>query len=337
MNKKELFEEALRVLREIANENALSRKRLREVSDSSRESDAGTENLISTFSSAEFATRRTPDNTSVNDATNAIQVPADKKTKYEQHTTVYRELPWWAYKYNDEDKFVVSYNKTGHGEPIMFKTDLFAFTPKIPYGHTLNSLLEKFADIHPDMVVQDAKTGDFYIRKLALGSFMDFMNDFISKRKEQLKNSLTADAILQKYLFSKNISEGSLDKKIREFAKQNPDAVMPTPKTVHTTDGTMRNKRVYAIAHSYLQEFFKFAGLTVVDRPVVEPPTQPTQPKIDPTAPGYKTDPTLQSLSDQEMDTIASRLAGQNITNADDANDAILAEITRIATGREDR
>lgn len=322
MNKKEQFAKTYEILKGLSAQVDGHRKILFEHSPESRAEDT---DIILSTKAKESATRNLSDS-----------APADEKPKYEQFTATYKNINWWLYP-NEKDRFVVAYNQARIGKPIMFKTELFEYTPKIPYGHTLNSLLEKYADIHPDMVVQDAQTGDFYLRKIALGSFIDFANDFISKRKEQIQNSLTADAILQKYLFTKNISEGSLDKKIREFAKQNPDAVMVTPKLVTTTDGPMYNKRGYAIARSYLQDFFTFAGLTVVNRPVAEPPTQPIQPNIDPSAPGYKSDPTLQSLSDQEIDAIASRLAGQNITDADDANDAILAEIKRIADSRDNR
>ena len=322
MNKKEQFARAYEIFKGLSAQVDGRRKILSEHSPETRAEDA---DIILSTKAKESATRKLSDS-----------APADKKTKYEQFTATYKNIRLWLYL-NEKNRFVVAYNQARIGKPIMFKTELFDYIPKIPYGHTLNSLLEKYADIHPDMVVQDANTGDFYLRKIALGSFMGFANDFISKRKEQIQNSLTADAILQKYLFTKNISEGSLDKKIREFAKQNPAAVIPTSKAVPKTDGNMRSKKIYAVGRSYLQDFFKYAGLTIVDSPVVETATQPTQPKIDPSAPGYQTDPTLQSLSDQEMDAIASRLSGQNITDADDANDAIFAEMKRIADSRDNR
>lgn len=322
MNNKERFKRAHELLRGLSAQADERHKFLSKHAQESRPED--TKN-ISSITSDELATRQSPNLT-----------PADDKPKYEQHTTAYKDIAWWLLN-NDKDRFVQSYNRTGGGKPIMFKTDLLKYTPKIPYGHTLNSLLEIYADIHPDMVVQDAETGDFYLRKIASYDFRTFIDDFVSKRKEQLKNSLTADAILQEFLFTKDISEGSLDKMIREFAKQNPNAVMSTPKTMILDGGRRRSKRVYALGRAYLQDFFAFAGLTVVGKPVVEQPLQSTQPKIDPFAPGYQTDPTLQSLSDQEMDAIASRLAGQNITDADDANDAIFAEMKRIADSRDNR
>lgn len=322
MNKKEQFAGAYEIFKGLSAQVDGRRKILSEHSPETRAEDA---DIILSTKVKESATRKLSDS-----------APADKKTKYEQFTATYKNIRLWLYL-NEKNRFVVAYNQARIGKPIMFKTELFDYIPKIPYGHTLNSLLEKYADIHPDMVVQDANTGDFYLRKIALGSFMDFTNDFISKRKEQIQNGLTADTILQKYLFTKNISEGSLDKMIREFAKQNPDAVMPTPKVVALDGGRVRSKKVYAIEGSYLQDFFKFAGLTVVDRPVVEPPTQPTQPKIDPSASGYKNDPTLQSLSNQEMDVIATRLAGKNITDADAADDALFKEIAQVIASRDDR
>ena len=93
---------------------------------------------------------------------------------------------------------------------------------------------------------------------------------------------------------------------------------------------------MYAIDIAVLQDFFKFADL----KPSVDnemPIKKIEQPEIDPTAPDYKSDPTLQAISDQDMDIIASRLAEQTIVDVEAANDAILAEIKNISSGYDDR
>lgn len=375
MNKKEWFEEAQRVLREVANENALSRKRLREVSDSSRESGAENDNPISSTiigksitpnlsdnidgdnapglllnahqfaaskrsrmaksenknatlpdSIAQSTTAHVLDSTRVNDATNMEHSP-----KYEIYSETDEELQriysreWRRCKY--EERY--------YPNPILPRISLGSYIGRQP-GYTSDEILELFANAHPELVARHAETGAVRMREQKVHHLRTFIRELQEKDKERLKYCLTADDILKEYLFAREQTGKTLENKIRAFAKQNRKAVVPTTK-LFLSDGRMRKRTVFAINKLYLQDFFKFAGLTVVDRPVLESPSRPTQPKIDPSAPGYKNDPTLQSLSNQEMDVIATRLAGKNITDADAADDALFKEIAQVIASRDDR
>lgn len=233
---------------------------------------------------------------------------------------------------------ITGYERQQHGygerNTILSLDHISKEVGKLPRGYTWEEVLDLFAKAHPEHVVIHGKTGAVRIRQddaVYLHRFLKELED-----NERLKHSLTADAILQQYLFDKDISDDSLDKKIHEFAKENPDSVTSTKKKVTLADGKIRNKRVYAIDIAVLQDFFKFADL----KPSVDnemPIKKIEQPEIDPTAPDYKSDPTLQAISDQDMDIIASRLAEQTIVDVEAANDAILAEIKNISSGYDDR
>lgn len=220
---------------------------------------------------------------------------------------------------------------------ILSKKELRGRIGKIPLGHTLDGVLNLFAKAHPELVVKHAKTGAVRIRQHDVVHFYRFLAEMNqAANRKQLKNGLTAGAILQEYLFTTDISSSSLEKKIREFVERNPASNVPIRKKVVLGNGKIRNQGEPAIDPSYLQDFFKFAGLTVAVERAVQA-KEVIQPKIITSAPDYPTDPTLQPMSDHEMDVVATRLMAQNITNADAANEAIFAEIKKIASGHNDR
>lgn len=233
---------------------------------------------------------------------------------------------------------ITGYERQQHGygkrNTILSLDHISKEVGKLPRGYTWEEVLDLFAKVHPERVVIQGKTGAVRIRQDDAVYLHRFLKEMEGNKR--LKHSLTADAILQQYLFDKDINGDSLDKKIHEFAKENPDSVTSTKKRVTLADGKIRNKRVYAIDIAVLQDFFKFADL----KPSVDnemPIKKIEQPEIDPTAPDYKSDPTLQAISDQDMDIIASRLAEQTIVDVEAANDAILAEIKNISSGYDDR
>lgn len=242
-----------------------------------------------------------------------------------------------TYETSDLELDQIKEREWWYSNVILSKKELRGRIGKIPLGHTLDGVLNLFAKTYPKLVVKHAKTGAVRIRQHNVVHFCRFLAEMNqAENSKHLKNGLTAGAILQEYLFTTDISSSSLKKKIREFVEYNPASNASMKKKVVLGNGKIRNQVEPAIDHSYLQDFFKFAGLTVaVERPVRA--KEVIQPKIVTSAPDYPTDPTLQSLSDQEMDAIASRLAGQNITDTDDANDAIFAEMKRIADSRDDR
>lgn len=374
MNKKEWFEEAQRVLREVANERSLRDGQLIATTKHSREfGDAS-----SSTTTGKSTTSHVPDSTDGNELLNAHLIAASKRSrmvksenrnatlsdstaqsttahvsdsanvdgptnmecspKYEIYSETDEELhriysrEWRRYEY--EEWHYPDPNRR-QPNPILPQKILGSYIGRQP-GYTSDEILKLFANAHPELVARHAETGAVRMREQKVHHLRTFIRELQEKDKEQLKYCLTADDILKGYLFAREQTDKTLENKIRAFAKQNRKAVVPTTK-LFLSGGRMRRRTVFAINKSSLQEFFNFAGLTVVDRPVLESPSRPTQPKIDPSAPGYKNDPTLQSLSDQEMDVIATRLAGKNITDADAADDALFKEIAQVIASRDDR
>ena len=129
---------------------------------------------------------------------------------------------------------------------------------------------------------------------------------------------ITASEIVDRYRLTKIIAANTIAHKIRSFSKIHPDAVK------HIWRTTEKNTLI-ALNKKYLKEFLKFAGLAAVI-----PPRIAKQKKIDPTTPGYSTDPTLAPISDDEMDKVAWKLAAQKVSGLNKANESIFAEWSKI-------
>lgn len=129
---------------------------------------------------------------------------------------------------------------------------------------------------------------------------------------------ITASEIVDRYRLTEIIAANTIAHKIRSFSKIHPNAVK------HILRTTKKNTLI-ALNKKYLKEFLKFAGLAAVI-----PPRIAKQKKIDPTTPGYSTDPTLAPISDDEMDKVAWKLATQKVSGLNKANESIFAEWSKI-------
>ncbi len=129
---------------------------------------------------------------------------------------------------------------------------------------------------------------------------------------------ITASEIVDRYRLTEIIAANTIAHKIRSFSKIHPNAVK------HILRTTEKNTLI-ALNKKYLKEFLKFAGLAAVI-----PPRIAKQKKIDPTTPGYSTDPTLAPISDDEMDKVAWKLATQKVSGLNKANESIFAEWSKI-------
>ena len=125
---------------------------------------------------------------------------------------------------------------------------------------------------------------------------------------------ITAGEIVDRYRLTEIIAANTIAHKIRSFSKIHPNAVK------HILRTTEKNTLI-ALNKKYLKEFLKFAGLDVAI-----PPRIAKQKKIDPTTPGYSTDPTLAPMSDDEMDKVAWKLATKKVSGLNKANESIFAE-----------
>lgn len=148
--------------------------------------------------------------------------------------------------------------------------------------------------------------------------------DFLPKLKEHCaakyptydsqNEFITASEIVDRYRLTKIIAANTIAHKIRSFSKIHPNAVK------HILRTTGKNTLI-ALNKKYLKEFLKFTGLDVAI-----PPRIAKQKKIDPTTPGYSTDPTLAPISDDEMDKVAWKLATKKVSGLNKANESIFAE-----------
>lgn len=148
--------------------------------------------------------------------------------------------------------------------------------------------------------------------------------DFLPKLKEHCapryptydsqNEFITASEIVDRYRLTEIIAANTIAHKIRSFSKIHPNAVK------HILRTTGKNTLI-ALNKKYLKEFLKFTGLDVAI-----PPRIAKQKKIDPTTPGYSTDPTLAPISDDEMDKVAWKLATKKVSGLTKANESIFAE-----------
>lgn len=237
------------------------------------------------------------------------------------------ELLTWKNRRNQKAVF--------SGNPILSRYDLLnkVLKTSIPHGFTLNKLLELFADKYPEFVARHEKTGVIRLRKNNVRLFEEFIKECVSKARENEKeNYITVDEILRTYRFSKYETRSSLERKIREFAKQKPQAVIKVSRIIE--DKQMKTIRVLAIKRRLLSDFFKFSGLTI-NKELLS--SKPKQIKLDPNTPGYKSDPTLNPISEEDMDAVAYRLAAKKISTKSKADAALLLELEKIAAQRGEK
>lgn len=194
----------------------------------------------------------------------------------------------------------------------------------------MNKLLELFANQYPELVVIHEKTGVIRLRKNNVHLFEYFIKEYADKvYKNEKENYITLNEILRHYRLSKRVTRVFLEQKIREFSEQNPHTVKKVSRKIGKEH--IKTVRYFAVNKSYLLDFFKFAGLTVNKEKV---PDKQKQPKLDPSTPGYRNDPTLRRVLDKDMDAIAWRLAAKKISDKDEADAALLLELQKIAKGR---
>ena len=136
-----------------------------------------------------------------------------------------------------------------------------------------------------------------------------------------IKNEfITASEIMALYLFEGNTNTNTISHKISQFFTIHPNAVR---KISRQRNG--KNK-VFAIKRKCLDDFFEFAKLIVVYSRKTD---KIKQPKINPETPGYKTDPTLATISDEKIDKIAWNLASKKVLTAGEANEMLFAELEK--------
>lgn len=198
----------------------------------------------------------------------------------------------------------------------------------VPYGFAFDELLYDYSVLYPYAVTTNNVNGKIYLRKKNLDEFRHYIAE--RERIAAIPSFLTASDILNRYRFAENPTTASLSRKIREYSKHNDMAVdRIIPSSYGRSDSI--HKR-YALAETHLQDFFKFANLHVILSPDME---KPVQPQIDPNAPGYEKDSTLEPISDKQMDAIAWRLAARRMpSSVARANRMLMAEIEQMLAKR---
>ncbi|MBQ8473878.1 MAG: hypothetical protein IJ500_03395 [Alphaproteobacteria bacterium] len=188
--------------------------------------------------------------------------------------------------------------------------DILSFAKKYPkavYG------LHWYAAIPPHSI----NSGFFSVSTYIHRDFLPQLKEHCAARYptyDSQNEFITAGEIVDRYRLTKIIAANTIAHKIRSFSKIHPNAVK------HILRTTEKNTLI-ALNKKYLKEFLKFTGLDVAI-----PPRIAKQKKIDPTTPGYSTDPTLAPMSDDEMDKVAWKLATKKVSGLNKANESIFAE-----------
>lgn len=148
--------------------------------------------------------------------------------------------------------------------------------------------------------------------------FAKFRKYLVSRSNRTM---LTAVAIQNNYKFVKTPTIADLDQMIKGFAETYQDAT-----GVQYVKNGKGSRFVPVIDKQYLDTFMQANGLQI--RPKKETLTAEQHP-IDPTMPGYKTDPSLDAVSDEKMDALAWKLAATNVESSERADEMLFAGLAK--------
>lgn len=183
---------------------------------------------------------------------------------------------------------------------------------KIKTKEDLRDLVLGFERMFRGATGPDKLTDELTVQK----SFFPLFQQYVEQQDEfqsildLAKNTLISHEISELVENRYKNTPSRVEKKMIDFAKQNPDAVI------------IRRSGLIGLRKEYLDEFLKFTGMTLWQK--TELSVQ--QLEIDPAAPGYQTDPDLNPIDDKKMDAVAWRLAGKKVKTAAVADDMIFAE-----------
>ncbi len=192
---------------------------------------------------------------------------------------------------------------------------------KIKDEDKLKDMLAGFSYLADDDAVV-TKSGSRALREKYLPQFLEYVKRQQEKEEEKQKEQYLAEQ-RAKTLSPQRISDiivskcrhslASIAKKMRDFAKQHPDAVV-----------LQEDYHFVGVYPEYLNEFIDFAGMQLRETPKEMPAKQL---EIDPNLPGYPSAPDLEPISDEKMDAIAWSLASKRLKRSPmRANDMIFAE-----------